>query len=146
VFEKALEMRLIPWLDDCRSFRRNARLGDSVIDYLLEGDGEQVYLEVKSAVLRQGHYAMYPDCPSARGRRHIRELTQHVSEGGRAIILFIAALPGVTAFKPNQSGDPELCDLLAEARKAGVELRSIGMYYHPEDSYLYLSSPDLRVV
>ena len=80
-FERALEARFIPWLRGCRILRRNPRLGRSLIDYLLECDGEPVYVEVKSAVLRKEKYAMYPDCPSSRGRRQIRGLTNHVEKG-----------------------------------------------------------------
>jgi len=102
-------------------------------------------LEVKSAVLKEGEYATYPDCPSARGRRHIRELTDHVKEGRRGTILFIAALPEVKAFRPNRSADPELHGLLMEAHSAGVSLKSIGLCYSPKDSSVYLSDPDLEV-
>ena len=35
---------------------------------------------MKSAVLRKGEYAMYPDCPSLRGQRHIRELIKLLEE------------------------------------------------------------------
>ena len=144
-FERALEMRLIPWLKQCEILRRNAKLGRSLIDYLLEGNGKRVYLEVKSAVLRDGRYAMYPDCPSSRGRKHIEELRDHVREGGRGIILLIAGLPEVRAFKPNKSADPEMHKLLEEAHKLGVDLKSIGMYYNPEDSFVYLFNPDLEI-
>lgn len=144
-FERALEMVLIPWLKGCSVMRRNARLGGSLIDYLLECNGGEVYLEVKSAALREGECAMYPDCPSSRGRKHIGELADHVKEGGRGIILFIGALPGVRAFRPNRDADPELYDLLAEARKVGVEIRSIGILYNPRDSFVYLFNPDLEV-
>jgi len=68
-FEKSLEANLIPWLLGCHILKRNAKLGASRIDYLLDCNGKKVYLEVKSAVLREGDYAMYPDCPSDRGRK-----------------------------------------------------------------------------
>lgn len=144
-FERALEMKLIPWLKQCEILRRNAKLGRSLIDYLLECVGDRVYLEVKSAVLRDGRYAMYPDCPSSRGRKHIEELRDYVKEGGRGIILFIAALPEVRTFKPNKSADPEMHKLLEEAYKSGVDLKSIGMYYNPEDTIVYLFNPDLEI-
>ena len=144
-FEKALDMTLIPWLGKSRMLRRNVRLGESLIDYLLECDGKAVYLEVKSAVSMDNKYAMYPDCPSSRGRRHIRELTDHVKAEGRGILLFIAALPGAKAFKPDRHADPELHMLLTEARQAGVELRSIRLHYNPKDSFIYLADPDLEV-
>lgn len=145
VFEKALEMSLIPWMRESKILKRNAKLGRSLIDYLLECGGERVYLEVKSAVLKEGDYATYPDCPSARGRRHIKELTDHVKKGGLGTILFIAALPRVKAFRPNRSADPELHGLLMGAQSAGVNLRSIGLYYSPKDSFVHLFAPDLDV-
>lgn len=144
-FEKAAWMKCIPWLGECRVVKRNAKLEESLIDYLMECGGDRVYLEVKSAVLKDGSYAMYPDCPSSRGRKHLKELTDYVKRGGRAIILFIAALPEVKAFRPNDSGDPEICKLLREAYEAGVEVKSIGLYYNPEDSFVYLYNPDLEV-
>lgn len=144
-FEKSLEMELIPWLKGCRVLKRNARLRNSLIDYLLECNGEEVYLEVKSAVLREGQYAMYPDCPSLRGRKHVKELINHLQKGGKGIILFVAALPEVKAFRPNSSADPELYKLLIEAYHTGVKIKSIGILYHPEGSFVSLFNPDLSI-
>jgi len=144
-FERCVETRLLPWLKGCHEFKRNARLNRSVIDYLLSCEAGEAYLEVKSAVLRQGLHAMYPDCPSTRGRKHVRELTDHAARGGRAYIVFIAALPGVRAFQPNRPADAELSALLAAAHGAGVEIRSVGMCYSPASSSVNLFDPDLRV-
>jgi len=144
-FENSIKSGLIPWLKECTIIRRNARLGISYIDYLLECKGKEVFLEVKSAVLREGKYAMYPDCPSTRGQRHIKDLAYYVRKGGKGIILFMAALPEVEAFKPNKSADPELFNLLKEAHFSGVEIRALGLYYNPADSYVYLYNPDLKI-
>ena len=144
-FEKAARMKCIPWIGECKVVKRNAKLGESLIDYLLECSEGKVYLEIKSAVLRDGRYARYPDCPSSRGRKHLKELRDHVKRGGRGIILFIAALPEVEAFRPNDSGDPEIRKLLQEAYETGVKVKSIGLYYNPEDSFVYLYNPDLTV-
>ncbi len=142
-FETCVRKGFLPWFGGTDSFRRNARLGDSLIDYWLpESD---LFVEVKSAVLRGGAFAMYPDCPSARGRKHIRELTAHAVAGGRACILFVAALPDVLAFRPDAEADAELSSLLFEARSAGVDLRSIAMVYAPGEDAVLLSSPDLPV-
>lgn len=143
--EQCIGSGLLPWLSACREFRRNVRLGSSVIDYLLTCAGNELYLEVKSAVLRQGRHASYPDCPSARGRKHVQELTNHVAYAGRAAIVFIAALPGVEGFQPNRSADPELSALLASAHSRGVEIRAVGMFYRPDRSSIDLFDPDLRV-
>jgi sugar fermentation stimulation protein A len=144
-FEAAVRHGLISWLDGCSIVKRNARLGSSLIDYLLDCRGVPAYLEVKSAVLREDNYAMYPDCPTARGRRHITELTDHVRSGGLALIVFIAALPGVTAFKPYRQGDPDLFECLRKAKKAGVQLKAIQMVHEPGSQAIVLVNGDVRV-
>lgn len=144
-FEQCLEQKALPWLPNSCAWKRNARLNSSVIDYYLQCSAEEIYLEVKSAVLRQGHYAMYPDCPSTRGRRHIRELTGHVQRGGKAYIVFVAALPDVACFRPNHLADAELAVLLTEAYRAGAEIRSVGMFYAPQSGAVVLFNADLPV-
>lgn len=144
-FEVALDKDLIPWLSNCRRVKRNAQLGVSRIDYLLTCGGEVQYLEVKSAVLREGTYAMYPDCPSDRGRKHIRELMRIARDGVQAKVVFMAALPYVTAFKPNRAADFELFEALKVARHCGVDLKAIGLFYHPDDAGVYLYDPELPV-
>jgi len=88
---------------------------------------------------------MYPDCPTVRGRRHIKELIQHVSAGGRGAIVFIAALPNIQAFKPDPHGDPEIPTLLSKAQAAGVLVKAINIHYDPPTSAIYLDDPDLKV-
>ena len=144
-FEEAFAKGLMPRFHGCTILKRNVRLGNSIIDYLLGCSERRVYLEVKSAVLREGRYAMYPDCPSARGQRHIRELMNHQTAGGAAAILFIAALPEVAAFKPNRAGDPQLCELLTEAQDTGVDIKAVALVYNPWDSLVYLYHSDLPV-
>jgi sugar fermentation stimulation protein A len=141
-FERAIELGLIPWLR-CRNFKRNQRIGDSLIDYLFFCP-EEVYLEAKSAAMRRGDYAMYPDCPSLRGRKHISELIK-VADKYRTCILFIAAVPGVKAFKPNEEADPTIAKLLYEADKRGVEIRSINLIFDPNISSIVLLNPDFPV-
>jgi sugar fermentation stimulation protein A len=146
-FEDALQRDCIPWLAGCHLRKRNAVLGASRsrIDYLLDCNSRGVYLEVKSAVLRDGAYAMYPDCPSERGRKHVRELTNYARGGGTGIVVFVAALPYVCAFKPNRAADAKLSDALEEAQSVGVDVRAIGLYYNPGDGWVHLFEPDLAV-
>ncbi len=95
--------------------------------------------------MRDEEYAMYPDCPSARDRRHIRDLTQHARTGGKAVILFIAALLEVNVFKPYGDGDPELDELLLEAEKVGAAINGLNIIYDPGDSTVRLINADLPV-
>ena len=141
-----IEAEALPWLKGYRIQRRNPRLGDSLLDFLLSKDHAEVYLEVKSAVLREGHYAMYPDCPTSRGQRHVMELTRYVQRGGQGVIAFMAALPQVTAFKPYRAGDPVFHELLRQAASKGVQVRAVGLYFNYQDRAIHLFDPDLEIV
>ena len=144
-FERALELEALPWAP-CRVVRRNPKLGSSTLDYLLECGGELVYAELKSAALRVGCYAAYPDCPSLRGRRHIAELERLAERGGRAMVVFVAALPRVCAFRPYEEGDPEIPRLLREAASKDVEIRSFSLHYEPSSSTVVLDKVEIPVV
>ena len=145
-FERCLHEAQLPWLTGCREFRRNARLGESLIDYLVQRPAGEVYVELKSAVLRHGRYAMYPDCPTVRGQRHVRELTALAKRGGGAYIVFAAAMADVQAFQPNRAADEQLTLLLGQAQQAGVDIRAVGMFYDPQATAVKLYDPDLPVV
>jgi len=146
-FEEALARDVVPWLRGYRVVRRNPKLGGSRLDYLLRRGRKILFTEVKSAVLRGDHeYAMYPDCPSRRGRRHVKELIKLVREGGAGLIVFLACLPHVRGFKPNECIDPVMAKLLREAAREGVLVRALSLYYSPSDSSIYLDNPDLEVM
>ncbi len=145
-FERAVEDGRIPWLEGWKIIVKEPKLGKGKTDYKLEsGDGVEALLEVKSAVLRVGDMASYPDCPTVRGQRHIRGLTEHVESGGKAFICFASALPGATGFTPYEAGDPQIPILLRKAKKAGVEVRAISMHYDPVLEGVVLDEADLPV-
>ncbi|MFQ5722407.1 MAG: DNA/RNA nuclease SfsA, partial [Candidatus Aminicenantales bacterium] len=90
--------------------------------------------------------ALYPDCPSQRGQRHIRELTNLIRKGGQGLLVFMAALPEVKAFRPNQRADPIFYSLVEKAHALGLGLKAFNLYYDPQDSYLYLVNPELKIM
>jgi len=146
-FERAVELNVVPWLKGCRIKRREITVGKSRLDYLFECPGGEVYAEMKSAVLRggeRGEYAMYPDCPSTRGQKHIRELIELRKAGKRAMIFFIGAMPGVEKFRPYEPGDPEIARLLREAGEVGVEVRALSISLLPKGKVI-LERPSLEV-
>jgi len=73
-FEIALEKGYISWLKEAKILKRNFKINHSLIDYLIEHKSKNYLLEVKSAVMKYKSFAMYPDCPSIRGQKHIKEL------------------------------------------------------------------------
>lgn len=142
VFEALIDQGLIPVFKGCSVSRYSPRVGRSQLDYIIDCGGRGVFIEVKSAVLRLGKAASYPDCPSIRGRRHIRELMKLASSGYEAHIVFIAGLPNVECFKPYRDGDPEIDRLLREALSSGVGVNALSVYMDSEGN-IYLDNPDL---
>jgi len=146
-FENAFNKSLIPWLNDYELLKRNPKVGKSMLDYLfLDKHNKNLYVEIKSAVLRRGDAASYPDCPSERGRRHVKELIKLVKNGERSAIVFIAGLPKISHFTPASDIDPEISRLLKIAHLNGVEIKAISMYFDPEKESIVLTNPDLPVV
>jgi len=145
-FERSLDLKLIPWLKGCRITRRNVRLNRSMIDYLLRRGDEEIYLELKSAVQRIGGYASYPDAPSIRARRQLRDLIRYVEGGDRAMIVFMIGLMDVWGFKPNKDVDPEIHQLLLRGLRIGLEIKAIGVYYDPHRSSIRLWNPDVKTL
>lgn len=106
-----IEKDLIPGLEGARVIRKEVPYRDKRFDLLVEKDGTQRYVEVKSCTLFSRHTAMFPDAPTLRGRRHIEELA---SVGG--VVIFIISNPSVDYFLPEYHTDPEFAETLYRAR------------------------------
>jgi sugar fermentation stimulation protein A len=145
-FAIAVSRGLLPWASDCVVVRRSPRVGRHRLDYLLECAGDSVIVETKSAVLLDTDgYALYPDTPSSRGRSHIALLSELARRGMRVWLVFIAAFPGAKGFRPNGRVDPVLPGLVADAVRAGVLVRSIGLEYDPGRRGIILYNPSLPI-
>ena len=144
-FEKIIENNLLPWFRDCIVLKRNPRVNDSLLDYLLECNGARVYVETKSAVLRGSMgEAMYPDCSSVRGRIHIMELMSFWKRGINAYIVFIAGMRGVRCFMPYKEGDQVIDELLCKAYNLGLPIHAFSIYMDARGR-IYLDNPSLNL-
>ena len=102
--------------------RAEHRHGRSRFDYLLTRAGAPLLLEIKSVSLCEGGVARFPDAPTVRGTRHVRELVQARREGIEACALFCVQRPDARSLEPNDATDPDFGDALREAHAAGVTL------------------------
>ena len=102
--------------------RREQTYGRSRFDLYIEKDGERCFLEVKGVTLEEDGTALFPDAPTERGVKHIRELIACRREGYEACLVFVIQMKGVHAFKPNDRTQPEFGQALREAKRAGVRL------------------------
>lgn len=107
--------------------------GKSRLDFLLTGpDGGRLWVEAKSVTLINNGVALFPDAPTARGARHLRELTAAVQAGDRAAVVFVVQRVDAAAFAPHLAADPSFAATLLEAAAAGVRVSAYRCAVNPE--------------
>ena len=96
--------------------------GDSRIDFYMERGKEKYLMEVKGCTLEIDGMGYFPDAPTERGVKHIRELIKAKKAGYHAMLCFVIQMDGVSEVKANVDTHPEFGVALEDAKKAGVEI------------------------
>ena len=117
--------------------RREVRYGEeaSRVDFVLESpDREACYVEVKNvtAAATRG-IALFPDCVSERGSRHLRELIRMKAQGMRTVQLYCVQRGDVKEVRPADGIDHEYGRALREAIAAGVEVLAYRAKVGPDE-------------
>jgi sugar fermentation stimulation protein A len=121
---QAIAAGKIPDLAGYGSLRREVKYGqNSRVDFVLETPGKApCYVEVKNVHLMRGRgLAEFPDSVTARGARHLDELTAVVAAGHRAVMLYLIQIGSARRFALARDIDPAYGRAYAAARAAGVE-------------------------
>ena len=108
------------------------RFHDSRFDFYLERDGKPMFLEVKGVTLEEDGIARFPDAPTQRGARHLRELTLAREQGYDAAVLFVIQMAPVRYLTPNDGTDPEFGKALREAAAKGVAVLAVDCVVTPD--------------
>ena len=77
-------------------------------------------VDVKGVTLEEQGVVRFPDAPTERGRKHLRELSRAAREGWYAAVVFVIQMEGVSYFTPHRQMDPAFADALEEAVRCGV--------------------------
>ncbi len=129
VVKEALLAHRVPELAAYGTVRAEVNYGQrSRVDFLLTEPGlPDTYLEVKNVHLRRdGDLAEFPDCVTARGTRHLAELSDMVAEGHRAAMLYLVQRTDCARFRPAADLDPAYAEAFARAHKIGVTMLCYG--------------------
>jgi len=107
--------KFLPEFSNVKEIRKEVKIGNSRIDFLLDG----VPLEVKGVTLVKEGNALFPDAPTERGARHVKEIIEH-----NGILLFLV-FRKAKSFAPNWEMDSRFSNRLSEARKKGIRIIAV---------------------
>ncbi len=100
--------------------KREVKYGNSRFDFYIEDGSRKAFLEVKGVTLENNGIASFPDAPTQRGVKHLKELEKCIKDGYEGYIFFIIQMKGVSLFTPNRKTHPEFAEALVNAEKSGV--------------------------
>lgn len=118
--------------------------GASRFDFSFVKDGKKCFLEVKGVTLENDGVCAFPDAPTERGAKHLKELTQAVKDGYGAYVLFVIQMENVKCLHPNDDTDPAFGAALREAAAAGVTVLAMDCHI-TEDSMTIQNPVEVRL-
>ena len=106
--------------------------GASRFDFYWEAGERRGFAEIKGVTLEENGLAMFPDAPTERGVKHLRELAAAAAEGYECAVCFVIQMKGCHAFCPNERTHPEFGAALRDASAAGVRVLAVDCAVTPE--------------
>ncbi|MBM7552546.1 DNA/RNA nuclease SfsA [Thalassobacillus pellis] len=130
--EVLLKGKQIPSFRDWNFIRKEFQYEGSRFDFLLEKDGRELVLEVKSVTWKTKDEGRFPDAVTDRGKKHVEKLTAIQKNNNMdTAILFVAQREDICAVTVADEIDPDFAAAIKLARKAGVNIRAIGCKLDP---------------
>ena len=108
------------------------RYGESRLDFCMETAQGRHLVEVKGVTLEDDGHARFPDAPTERGVKHIRELQKAVEDGIDATLFFVIQMENMKSFRPNDETHPAFGTAMREAAAAGVRIMAWDCAVTPE--------------
>ena len=106
--------------------------GSSRLDFYMERDENRYLMEVKGCTLEIEGIGYFPDAPTERGIKHLKELIHATHDGYTAIAAFVIQMDGVKEVKANVMTHPEFGEAWIEAKEAGVHFLMLPCHVEPD--------------
>lgn len=112
------------WLEtkDYDYIKPEYKYGDSRIDFYMRKGNQEYLMEVKGCTLEIDGIGYFPDAPTTRGIKHLRELIKAKRAGYECAVAFVIQMEGINEARPNIDTHPEFGVALQEAKEAGVKI------------------------
>ena len=110
--------------------------GDSRIDFYMEKGDERFLMEVKGCTLEFDGIGYFPDAPTERGVKHIRELIKAKARGYRTALAYVIQMEGVSEVRPHREMHSEFGEAIDDAINAGVEILFLRCKVEPDKLWI----------
>lgn len=94
--------------------------------------------EIKGVTLEENGVVMFPDAPTERGVKHIKELCACMEDGYEAYLFFVIQMEHCRYFTPNRRTHPEFADALTEAEQKGVKIGVLNCTVTPDTLKIHM--------
>lgn len=101
------------------------KYNNSRFDFYIETENRKIFIEVKGVTLESEGIVKFPDAPTERGVKHVKELCDCIKDGYEAYIIFVIQMKDVLHFEPNVETHKEFAEVLKEAAKNGVNIIAV---------------------
>lgn len=127
----ALRARLLRPFLAYRRWRREVRVAGSRFDFAGEGPAGRIVVEAKSCNLVVDGVALFPDAPTARGARHLRELARIARRGTAAAVVWFVQRDDASVLRPYEEADPQFARAARAAARDGVRFYAFACRMSP---------------
>lgn len=110
---------------DVDLIKPECKYGKSRFDFYIEAGGRKIFAEIKGVTLEEEGIVMFPDAPTERGIKHIKELCECVKNGYEGYIFFIIQMEQCKYFTPNKATHIEFAEALKKASECGVNIKAM---------------------
>ena len=126
-------LEYLPYMfEDITYVKPECKYGNSRFDIYVETETDKIFVEVKGVTLENDGVVRFPDAPTERGVKHLKELQKAVTEGYKAYVMFVVQMDNVQYFEPNNETHPEFAETLKEVSENGVNIVAYQCKVTPE--------------
>lgn len=117
---------------------------NSRLDFLLKDNNDnKLYLEVKGCTLLVENIAKFPDAPTKRGTKHIKELIELRNQNIESAIVILVLHNNAEIFTPNYDTDIEFSTTLNKAYNKNVKIFPLKIHTEFKNNRIILKSEKL---
>ena len=131
IAEKIIQKGIIKEFKKYDKIHAEVKYNNSRIDFKLTNKQNELWLEVKGCTLTKNGIALFPDAPTKRGTRHLKELI----ELGNSAILILIFRKDSKCFMPNFDTDPEFAKNFKKLIEKKVKIYPVLLSFKNETVY-----------